>query len=138
MKPQISLRANTRRELRINYRSPLVCQLEASSSGSGSGAAAILDILPVERLAGPAGLEFLIVGADVELTWTTQTYIYSYAVYRATNPDGPYALVAANVLSDSFTDLGLASGTYYYKVTGIEPSAGETLPSPVVGPVTIP
>lgn len=98
----------------------------------------MLDILPVERLAGPVALDFLIQGVDVGLTWTTQTYIYSYAVYRATNPDGPFTLVAANVLGEEMTDEGLASGTYYYKVTGIEPSAGETLPSPIAGPVTIP
>lgn len=137
MKPQLSLRANTRRELRVNYRSPLVCQLEASSSGTGSGASATLDILPVERLAGPAELSFVVVGSNVELTWTARGYIYSYAVYRATNPDGPYVLSTANVLNNEFTDTGLAAGTYYYKVTGVEPSAGETLPSPIVGPATI-
>ncbi|NOS67894.1 MAG: hypothetical protein HOO67_06075 [Candidatus Peribacteraceae bacterium] len=137
MKPQFSFRANTRRELRINYRCPLVCQLEASSSGSGSGSSAMLEILPVSRLAGPVELAFVIAGANVTLTWSAQTYIYSYAVYRATSSDGPYALITANVLNREFTDSGRPAGTYFYKVTGVEPSAGETLPSPIVGPVTI-
>lgn len=138
MKPQFSLRAHTRRELRINYRSPLVCQLTSSSSGSGSGSSATLDILPVVRRDGPASLTLEALGADsIQLTWTLRSYIYSYAVYRATNPDGPFALITANVINDQFTDSGVAAGTYYYKVTGVEPTAGETLPSPVAGPVTL-
>jgi hypothetical protein len=139
MRPLKSLKAITRRELRINYFSPLVCQLLASSSGSGSGIAATLEILPTYRLAGPAELLLEKVSAtSVKLTWTTQAYIFSYAVYRATSAVGPFVLVSENIMSNTFTNSGLSVGTYFYKVTGIEPSAGETLPSPVAGPVTLP
>jgi hypothetical protein len=138
MKPFRSLQAITRRALRINYFSPLVCQILSSSSGSGAGVSATLDILPAERRAGPASLTFEIVSStEVLLTWTTKDYIYSYIVYRATNPAGPFSVVTSNVIDDHFTDTP-APGTYYYKVTGIEPDFGETFASPVVGPVTLP
>lgn len=138
MKPFKSLQAITRRELRINYFSPLVCQIFASSSGSGSGIAATLEILPAERLAGPASLMLETLDAThVKLTWSTQTYIYSYLVYRATNPDGPFVIVTSNVIDDHFTDEPVP-GTFYYKVTGVEPDFGETFASPVAGPVTLP
>lgn len=142
MKPFRSFKAITRRELRINYRSPLVCQLSVVSSGSGSsnvGIAALLDITAVERRNGPDTLELEKLSAtSIKLTWSLQDYIYSYAVYRATSPAGPFTLVTSNVIADEFTDSALAAGTYYYKVTGIEPTAGETNPSPVAGPVTTP
>lgn len=138
MKPFKSLQAITRRALRINYFSPLVCQIFASSSGSGSGIAAMLDILPAERRAGPVSLTLEKLDAtSIKLTWSTLDYVYSYLVYRATNPEGPFVIVTSNVIDDNFTDEPVA-GTYYYKVTGIEPDFGETYASPVAGPVTLP
>lgn len=138
MKPFKSLQAITRRALRINYFSPLVCQIFASSSGSGSGIAAMLDILPTERREGPESLILeKLSPSQVKLTWSTTDYIYSYLVYRATNPAGPFVLVTSNIIDDHFTDEPVP-GTFYYKVTGIEPDFGETFASPVEGPVTLP
>jgi len=141
MNPLRSLSAITRRALRIEYRSPLVCTLSAisSSSGSGSGVAALLDILAVARRAGPTNLAGVVASAtSLTLTWTEQTYIYSYVVYRATSALGPFVQVTANVIAETFTDTSIPPGTYYYKVTGIEPSAGETYASDIVGPFTLP
>lgn len=138
MKPFKSLQAITRRELRINYFSPLVCQIFASSSGSGSGIAATLEILPSERRAGPVSLTLEKLDATrVKLTWSTLDYVYSYLVYRATNPEGPFVIVTSNIIDDNFTDEPVP-GTFYYKVTGIEPDFGETYASPVAGPVILP
>lgn len=138
MKPFRSLQAITRRALRINYFSPLVCQIFSSSSGSGSGIAATLDILPAERKLGPASLELEELSSTVvRVTWGVRDYIYSYIVYRATNPAGPFTVVTSNVIDDHF-DNTVVPGTYYYKVTGIEPDFGETFASPVAGPVTLP
>lgn len=75
--------------------------------------------------------------SGIRLTWTLRDYIYSYLVYRATNPAGPFTLVTSNVIDDHFVDTP-PSGTYYYKVTGIEPTFGETFASPVAGPITLP
>jgi cellulose 1,4-beta-cellobiosidase len=86
---------------------------------------------------GPASLLFIVDGTSVTLSWPELSYAYSYVVYRATAAGGPFVSVAANVLVETHVDSGLDSGTYYYKVTGIEPDFGETTASPVVGPVTI-
>lgn len=75
--------------------------------------------------------------SGVRLTWSLRDFIYSYIVYRATNPAGPFVIVTSNVIDDHFTD-NPAPGSYYYKVTGIEPDFGETFASPVVGPATLP
>ena len=141
MNPLRSLSAITRRALRIEYRSPLVCMLSAisSSSGTGSDVSALLSILPVARLDGPTNLAAVLVSdTSLTLTWTEQPYIYSYVVYRATSLAGPFAQVTANVIGETFTDTSIPPGTYYYKVTGIEPSAGETYASNIVGPLTLP
>ncbi len=136
-----SLAAVTRRALRINYVSPSICVLGeiSSSSGSGSGVSALLDIDPVIRRAGPTGLIFEAVDSvSVRLTWTQQSYIYSYVVYVASAELGPYTQLTSNVIGSTFLHTPVAPGTYYYKVTGLEPNAGETYASNIVGPVTLP
>jgi len=141
MNPLQSLIAVTRRALRVEYRSPGICLPSASSSGSGTGSSvsSVLDISPTARQDGPASLEYLIVDStSIKLTWSLQSYIYSYVVFRATNVLGPFIQVTANVIPNTFTDVGVPPGTYYYKVTGVEPSFGETTASPTVGPVTLP
>lgn len=133
MQPIKSLRAITRRIIPLFYISPAECFLRAfSGSGSGSSATAVLDFTPTLQKAGPDQLTAILVGTDVSLVWSFLPYAYSYVVYRATNPNGPFDLVAANVLFTDYVDVGPPSGTLYYKVTGIEPDFGETTPSPTV------
>jgi hypothetical protein len=139
--PFQTVAAITRRALRIDYRSPATCRLIpiSSGSGTGSGDSATISILPVARLAGPVTLTFeKLSGDSVQLTWSIQDYIYSYVVYRATSVDGPFTQLTANLIATTFTDESVPAGTYFYKVTGVEPDAGETNPSPTVGPVTLP
>ena len=138
MNPLASLIAITRRALPINYHSPSICVLAAISSGSGtgSGSSATLDISPVERRNGPVSLTVaMLSGTSARLTWVRRDYIYSYVVFRSTSAIGPFTQLTANVISDNYVDSGVPAGTYYYKVTGIESDAGETLPSPVAGPI---
>ena len=128
--------AITRRGLRIHYVSPLVCFLPSEASGSGSSAAVIasLDIDPVVRLPGPTDLAI----TGTLLTWVGKPYIFSYVVYFATDQAGPFQLLTSNVQELEFDASGLPAGDYFFKVTGIEPTAGETLPSSTIGPATIP
>lgn len=124
----------TRRALSINYISPLICMLsQASGSSSGGDVVASLDIDPVVRRPGPASLD--IVGNT--LFWSTRDYIYSYVVYYASAEAGPFQMLTSNVQNDQFTVSGIAAGDYWFKVTGVENTAGETYPSPVVGPAPI-
>lgn len=127
--------AITRRALRINYISPMVCMLGSDQSGSGSssGVLAALDILPVNRLPGPASVSF---SAGI-LSWTSQPYIFSYTVFYSTSVDGPFQLLTSNLLGLSFDVTSLPAGNYYFKITGTEPDAGETLPSPTIGPESV-
>jgi hypothetical protein len=135
MKEFDAYNAITRRGLRIHYVSPLICMLPSISSGSGSSSEvlATLDIAPVNRLAGPASLS----AEGNLLTWSTQPYIFSYVVYYSVSVNGPFLMLTSNVQNDQFLVSGIAPGNYFFKVTGIEPTAGETLPSPTIGPVII-
>jgi len=89
----------------------------------------------VTRKAGPDSLEATVMGSDVLLGWPLVDYIFAYVVYRATNPAGPFTLLTANFLENSFVDVGVSPGTYFYKITGVEEDFGETFPTPIVSVV---
>jgi hypothetical protein len=119
----------TRRGLRIHYISPFICQLAAEASGSGFGGSASIDVDPVSRLAGPASLSI----NGTVLTWTSQPYIFAYVIYYSATVNGPFSILTSNILATQFDIAGLLpAGNYFVKVTGIEPTAGETLPSPTL------
>lgn len=131
-----AFRGVTLRALRIDYIAPQVCELIASSSGSSGADSALLDTIPTTRMAGPTNLQVSVDGAVVTLTWDGRDYIFAYAVYAGSTADGPFVVHTANVLSASFS-YSPGPGTYFFKVTGIEPNFGETFPSETVGPVTV-
>ncbi|WP_199616021.1 pectate lyase [Paenibacillus alkalitolerans] len=57
--------------------------------------------------------------------------VNSYKIYRSTNPEGPYTMVA-EVADTKYRDFGLDNGlTYYYKVTSVS-AGGESVPSATV------
>jgi len=126
-----SLRPITRRAVSLFYKSPGICELPIPLSGSGASVAANIEIEPVTRKAGPDSLEAVAVGTDVSLSWPTLSYAFAYAVYRSTSPEGPFVLLTSNLGENSFVDVGLSPGTYYWKTTAIEPNFGETFPSPL-------
>lgn len=55
----------------------------------------------------------------------------------STNPEGPFNLIVNGTHDLFFMTAPLTPGAYWFKVTGVEPDAGETLASPLVGPVVI-
>lgn len=125
----------TRRALSINYFSPLVCEMFASSSGSGGAISATLEVEQTNRLAGP---ETIFMDGNF-LSWSTRSYIDAFVVYYATAEGGPFSLLTANLVDPHFDVFSsLTPGEYWFKVTGLEPDYGETFPSPLIGPVTIP
>jgi hypothetical protein len=69
----------------------------------------------------PGGLTASVSGTSVALTWGPPASgpVSSYSVYRGTTHGGPYTKIASGVLSTSFTDSGLANGTYFYVVTAV-------------------
>jgi hypothetical protein len=126
-----ALRAITRRHFRIDYRSPFICLRAEEASGTGSSESSTLDILPTFQEAGP-GLTAEVIGGTVSLSWTAVVNGFAYVVYRATAVDGPYVRIISGIVDRLYVDSTVVPGTYFYKVTGIEPNFGETLPSNIV------
>lgn len=115
-----AFRAITRRQLRINYRSPALCFEPFSGS---STAAMTLPILPVLRAAGPE--LFLVPGlaGQANLQWTVVPGAYAYVVYRATAEEGPYTVMVAGLIPTNFSDTP-PSFPAFYRVAALEPNFG--------------
>jgi hypothetical protein len=128
-----SFRPITRRFFWDNYVSCLTCSLlpEASGSSFGSGETMDVGVDPIYQSSGPASLSASASGASASLIWTQVDGAYAYVVYRSTAAEGPFTITAAGVVGESFVDVSPGTGTFYYRVTAIEPAFGETLPSPV-------
>ena len=112
-----AFRPITRRELRINYRSPLICQLGPDESGSGSGTG-VIAFLPIIAPDGPTNLQAVVSDCPrvVTLTWAAVPGALGYNVLVADNPEGPF-LYALSVESPEFSEAVVAGATYYYRVT---------------------
>lgn len=128
-----SLKGVTLRTLLVDYISPQICRLPSSSSGSGSGDSATLEILPVTRRDGPTNLQVVVSESGlVTLTWDGRDYIFSYVVYLSSvSAEGPFVLLTSNEQEETFSYQS-GPGTFWTKVTGIEETAGETYPSNTV------
>ncbi|MDR2454682.1 MAG: hypothetical protein LBD51_09180, partial [Bifidobacteriaceae bacterium] len=77
----------------------------------------VLDETTHAAWAMPSGFRVAEWGADGAcLRWWTGQPVDGTKVYRATSPDGPFALVATVTGQDYYADTGLALGkTFYYK-----------------------
>jgi hypothetical protein len=73
--------------------------------------------------AAPSGLTAIASQGQVQLSWWGSAYASSYSVKRGTVAGGPYTTIATGI-SDllTYTDSGLAAGTYHYVVTAQTPS----------------
>lgn len=132
----LSISGVIRRALHIPYESPFVCQLAETPYGSGSSSVSTLDILPTFQEAGPTLGVTKPDDSHARLDWSAVANAYSYVIYRATNVNGPFSVVTSGVVDRFFLDAP-GNGTFFYKVTGIEPNFGETSASNVVS-ITLP
>jgi hypothetical protein len=123
-----SIRAITRRHFWDDYRSPLTCVVIPSASGSGSGETIDIGITPVFQGVGP-DLTAVAAGGSITLSWSQTPKAYAYVIYRANVAGGPFTILLAGLVARSYVDIPAISGTYYYRVTAIEPDFGETLAS---------
>jgi predicted carbohydrate-binding protein with CBM5 and CBM33 domain len=90
---------------------------------SANIASAFLQVVPGAVPSTPTGLAAVSGNAQVALTWNSVSGATGYNVKRSTTNGGPYANVAANTTSTSFTNTGLTNGTtYYYVVTALNAS----------------
>lgn len=85
---------------------------------------------PVELVApaAPDGLAATAGDAVVELSWDAPALATSYQVKRATNPGGPYSLIASPAAT-SYLDSNVLNGLRYYYVVSAVNSAGESADS---------
>jgi len=81
---------------------------------------------PPVQASAPAGLSVKPARSQVTLSWNASAAT-SYNVKRSSASGGPYALIASTAAT-SYTDEGLAGGTYYYVVSGVS-STGESVNS---------
>src|SRR6185295_2641554 len=129
-----AFRPVTRRALRINYRSPNVCAPMVEVSGSGGNEVSFIDFLPTHRLSGPVLSIEDAEGGGFNLSWTAVLDAFVYELYRSSvSADGPFTIIAQiDGATTTYLDAPEDAGTYFYKVTAIEPNFGETNPSNVV------
>ena len=82
---------------------------------------------PPAQVSAPSGLSVKPAHNQVTLSWNASAGTSSYNVKRSSASGGPYALIASTAAT-SYTDEGLAGGTYYYVVSGVS-STGESVNS---------
>lgn len=123
-----SLKPVTRRALRIDYVSAGICEDRASAedSASGCGLTSQLEVLAVSRAAGPTITVSAYTAGKLYVAWTPVNNAFVYVVYRSTSVDGLFTIVREGTQELFYVDTPPESGTFYYKVTGIEPNFGET------------
>jgi TatA/E family protein of Tat protein translocase len=69
-------------------------------------------------LSAPGGVTARAGNSSVVISWNPSTGAANYNVKRSGTSGGPYALIASTA-ANSYTDEGLAGGTYYYVVTSV-------------------
>ncbi|MBI2927274.1 MAG: fibronectin type III domain-containing protein [Verrucomicrobia bacterium] len=74
----------------------------------------------------PTGLSATPVDAQVVLAWNPAPGAASYLVRRAEASGGPYAVIAADIPSASFTDTTVDNGTTYFYVVSALNAGGES------------
>jgi fibronectin type 3 domain-containing protein len=96
---------------------------------------------PLPAPPAPRSLEGSAGESRVLLTWAAAAGAASYSIRRATSPDGPYSEIAS-IVSTTFTDRSVVTGTtYYYKVSaanagGSSADAGPVQATPMEQPAT--
>ncbi len=79
------------------------------------------------QMSAPGGITAKSGHGQVALSWSASSGANNYNVKRSGTSGGPYALIASTAAT-SYSDDGLASGTYYYVVTSVG-SYGESINS---------
>ncbi|RRN76560.1 hypothetical protein EIM50_24060, partial [Pseudoxanthomonas sp. SGD-10] len=86
--------------------------------------------VPVNLVATALGRE------QVNLTWDAAENATSYTVARSSNSEGPYIVVAQDIITTSYLDENLGSGTtYHYIVKGVN-ELGESAASTIASATT--
>ncbi|ADQ45029.1 coagulation factor 5/8 type domain protein [Caldicellulosiruptor kronotskyensis 2002] len=89
-------------------------------------------------LSAPTGLKVSsVTTTSISLEWSPVPGVSGYNIYRSFVPEGPYVKVNSSpITSTNYTDSGLDSATYYYKVSAVNAS-GESNLSEAVSAKTV-
>lgn len=93
---------------------------------------AAFDALPVPPPAAPTSLTASATGSSAALSWPANTAldVDGYDIYRASSAGGTFTQIGTvSYQSTSYTDSGLAAGTYYYVVRTLDTKGQESEPS---------
>jgi TatA/E family protein of Tat protein translocase len=85
---------------------------------SGMSGAATQNASQPAQLLAPSGIIAKSGHGQVGINWNASAGANNYNVKRSGTSGGPYALIASTAAT-SYSDEGLASGTYYYVVTSV-------------------
>jgi hypothetical protein len=95
----------------------VVSAFNASGSSGNSNQATVVIPQAVSVPGAPTNLTATATGSTINLSWTSSLGTpTNYIVRRATVSGGPYTTIATLGLVNSYSDSGLANGTYYYVV----------------------
>jgi fibronectin type 3 domain-containing protein len=82
----------------------------------------------------PTGLSMTVTGSTVKLAWAAASDdvgVDHYNLYRSTSPG--FTPAAANRIAEptttGYSDVGLAAGSYFYKLTAVDAAGNESTPS---------
>jgi Tol biopolymer transport system component/flagellar hook assembly protein FlgD/fibronectin type 3 domain-containing protein len=97
------------------------------SSSSDEAKTPIGDVMPP---AAPQNLTASVSGPNITLNWASNTEpdLAGYNIYRNT-PQGWIKINTSESLSNAYTDSGLRNGMYSYRVTAVDTTGNESLPS---------
>jgi TatA/E family protein of Tat protein translocase len=98
--------------------------IRSFKDGMTGGAATASAPAPSVPASAPSGVTGKSGRGQAVISWSASSGAGSYNVKRSASSGGPYALIASTGAT-SYSDEGLASGTYYYVVTSVG-SSGES------------
>ena len=130
-----------------SYSGTLTVTGTVSAAGALTGAGTNAISIP----AVPGGFNISVSGSAITLVWNTATGTPTgYTLSKSTVSGGPYSTLATLGLVNTYTDSGLAPGTYYYVIqafnsAGSSPNSPQatatvvaTTPSANLSPVSVP
>jgi TatA/E family protein of Tat protein translocase len=98
--------------------------IRSFKDGMSGGVATATAPAPSAPASAPSGVAGKSGRGQAVISWNASSGAGSYNVKRSGSSGGPYALIASTGAT-SYSDEGLASGTYYYVVTSVG-SSGES------------
>ncbi|HWU46764.1 MAG TPA: DNRLRE domain-containing protein [Humibacter sp.] len=111
-----------------------VVAIDGAGNTSAPSDPASVTVSDVVAPSAPSGLSATPSGTSVGLSWSASTDnvgVTGYTVYRGSSSDFSVGTGSkiADVTGTSYTDSGLAVGTYYYKVTAADAAGNVSAPS---------